>query len=128
MAALAAALWLLWNFEHEHTSVRAPWTGLTYAASALAFVATGVTGRGWRAIATAVAAASIAVILVDPLVWRGEPIGSSLEESCDPGCISPEAAVGIAGAAAAALATCGIVLRRARGLVRRVRASTEPSS
>jgi hypothetical protein len=29
MGLVAGALWLLWNFEHEHTTIRAPWTGIT---------------------------------------------------------------------------------------------------
>jgi hypothetical protein len=65
-AGIAASLWLLWNFEHEHTSIRAPWTGLTYAASGLALIASGVVGRGWRALAAATVAALVAVALVDP--------------------------------------------------------------
>jgi hypothetical protein len=123
LAVLAAALWLLWNFEHEDTSIRAPWTGLTYVASAVAFMAVGLVGRGWRAVVVAVAAAAAAVVLVDPLVWHSEPSDPALEESCDPGCISLEAAVGFGGGAAAALAALGIVLRRALRLARRARAS-----
>jgi len=38
-AVLGALLWLLWAFEHEHTGIRAPWTGVTYVAAASAFVA-----------------------------------------------------------------------------------------
>lgn len=123
MAVLAAALWLLWNFEHEHTSIRAPWTGLSYAASAIAFMAAGAVGRGWRAVIAAAAAAAAAVVLVDPLVWHSEGSEPGLEESCDPGCISRQAAVVLGGAAAAALAAVGIVGRRTLGLARRVRAS-----
>ena len=128
MAAVGAGLWLLWTFEHEHTDVRAPWTGLTYAASALAFIVAGVMGRGWRAVAAAVAAACIAVMVVEPLVWGTGPARSGLEESCDPGCISPEAAVVLAGTAAAALAALGILLRRALQLARRVLGSAGTAS
>ena len=38
-AVLGAVLWLAWNYEHEHTAIRAPLTGMTLVASALAFVA-----------------------------------------------------------------------------------------
>ena len=48
-AFIAAALWLLWTVEHEYTSVRAHWTGLTYVASACGFVAAGWLGRRWPA-------------------------------------------------------------------------------
>src|SRR5688572_10248794 len=88
MAVLGAALWLLWNFEHEHTSIRAPWTGLTYAACAFAFLAVGIVGRGWRAVALATVAAGAAVVVVDPLLSHRGPSEPPLEASCDPGCIS----------------------------------------
>jgi hypothetical protein len=42
-----------------------------------------------------------------------------MDQSCDPGCISDETALALAGVAAAALATIGILLRRAFGLVKR---------
>lgn len=112
-AIIAASLWLLWNFEHENTSIRAPWTGLTFAASVLGFVACGVVGRGWRAPACAGLAAAAAVLLVDPLVWHSEP-GES--ENCDPACIPPEVFLVSLSVAAALLATIGILLRRAHGL------------
>ena len=121
-AVVAAILWLVWNFEHEHTGIRAPWTGLTLAASALGFMAVGVVARGWRVVLFAAVAAAGAVVLVDPLVWQTEPADPVSAESCDPGCISREAAVVMAGIAAGALATLGIVLRRAAALI--VRAST----
>ena len=124
VAIIAASLWLLWNLEHEHTSIRAPWTGLTLAASAVAFVTSGVLGRGWRALACAAVAAAVAVVLVDPLIWKSEPAGPVTEESCDPGCISLEVAVGLSGVAAAVLATLGILLRRVLSLVGSPRSST----
>jgi hypothetical protein len=116
-AVIAASLSLLWNFEHEHPSIRAPWTGLTFAASVLAFIASGVMGRGWRALACAIVAA-VAVVLVEPLIWPSEPAEPVTGQSCDPGCISREAAVVLSGVAAAVLATIGILLRRALALVR----------
>jgi hypothetical protein len=121
-AGAAAILWLVWNFEHEHTSIRAPWTGVTLAASALGFVAVGVAATGWRAVLFAMLVAAGAVVLVDPLAWQTEPTEPGSVESCDPGCISREAAVVMASIVAGALATVGIVLRRAIALV--VRAST----
>jgi hypothetical protein len=124
LAVCGAALWLLWTYEHEHTSIRAPWTGLTYAAAALAFVAAGIAGRGWRAVAVAAVAAAAAVVLVDPLVWRDEDTEPVPGQSCDPGCISPEVAVVMAGAEAAVLATVGIALRRTIG--RRLGVETSP--
>jgi hypothetical protein len=122
-ALIAASLWLLWNFEHEHTSIRAPWTGLTFAASVLGFIASGVMGRGWRALACAVVAAAAAIVLVDPLVWQSEPAEPGTDQSCDPGCISREGAVVLASVAAAGLATIGILLRRALALARSWQAS-----
>ncbi len=122
-AVIAASLWLLWNFEHEHTSIRAPWTGLTYAALVLAFIASGVIGRGWRALACAIVGAVVAVVLVEPLIWQGESAETVMDQSCDPGCISPEAAVVLSSVAAAVLATIGILLRRAHALARRPRSS-----
>jgi hypothetical protein len=121
-AAAAAILWLVWNFEHEHTSIRAPWTGVTLVASALGFVAVGLAATGWRAVFFAVVAAAVAVGLIEPLVWQAEPSEPVSGESCDPGCISREAAVVMASVVAGALATVGIVLRRAAVLV--VRTST----
>jgi hypothetical protein len=118
-AAIAASLWLVWNFEHEHTNIRAPWTGLTFAASVLGFIACGVLGRGWRALLCAIAAAVAAVVLVEPLVWQSEAVEPVTGESCDPACISREAAVVFASVATAALATIGILLRRALALARR---------
>jgi len=122
LAVLAATLWLLWNLEHEHTSIRAPWTGVTYAASGLGFLAAGVVGRGWRSLVVAIAAAAAAVMLVDRLVWRSEPSASGVQESCDPGCLSLQAIVVIACTAAAVLAAVGILLRRIVGPGRRYRA------
>jgi hypothetical protein len=121
-AVVAAILWLVWNFEHEHTGIRAPWTGVTLVASALGFVAVGLAATGWRAVLCAMVAAAAAVVLVDPLVWQTEPSEPVPFESCDPGCISREAAVVMASIVAGALATLGIVLRRAAALV--VRAAT----
>ena len=122
-AVLAASLWLLWNYEHEHTRIRAPWTGATYVACGLCFVAAGYLGRGWRALLFAAVAAAAAVLLVDPLVWPDEPpvgpddaVGS---ESCDPGCITREFEVVLAATAAATLAAAGMLVRRGLGRVRR---------
>lgn len=119
VAVLAAALWLLWSFEHEHTRIRAPWTGLTLAASAAGFVAVGIVGRGWRGVAFAAGAAAAAVLLVDPLIWRSEPAEPGTSGSCDPGCISREAAVVLHGAAGCVLASIGISVRRAFGVAKR---------
>jgi hypothetical protein len=47
-AFIAVALWLMWNFEHEYTSIRAPWTGATYGASLCGFVAVGYLAEGGR--------------------------------------------------------------------------------
>lgn len=91
-------------------------------ASALGFVAVGLAATGWRAVLCAMVAAAAAVVLVDPLVWQTEPSDPVPFESCDPGCISREAAVVMASIVAGALATLGIVLRRAAALV--VRAAT----
>jgi len=119
VAVLAAAVWLLWSFEHENTSIRAPWTGLTYAASVAGFVVVGIVGRGWRAVAFAAAAAAAAVLLVEPLTWPSEPAEPGTSLSCDPGCIPREAAVAFYSAAACVLASVGICLRRAFGLAHR---------
>ena len=70
VAVLAAALWLLWSFEHEYTTIRAPWTGLTYAASVTGFVVVGVVGRGWRGVALAAAAAAAPLAGARPLLLR----------------------------------------------------------
>lgn len=119
IAVLGASLWLLWNAEHEFTSVRAPWTGLTLAASVGAFVTVGCVGRGpWTVLASA-CAAGFAVLVVDPLIWRSEPLPAGVPESCDPGCIGLGAAIVIAGVAAAVLATMGVITRRAAQVIRR---------
>ncbi|HEX2086670.1 MAG TPA: hypothetical protein VHF89_13400 [Solirubrobacteraceae bacterium] len=112
LALLAGALWMLWAFAHEHTSIRAPWTGLTYALSVTTFVVVGVVGRGWRALACSASAGVAAALLVDPLISRSEPLASDAAASCDPGCISTGAFVVMAAAASAALACVGILLRR----------------
>jgi hypothetical protein len=122
-AAVAASMWLLWNFEHDHTSLRAPWTGMTAGASLLGFVASGVVGQGRRALVGAIVAAAAAAVLVDPLMWSSQPIERGTDQSCDPGCISREGAVMIASVAAAALATIGILLRRGLALARGRKAS-----
>lgn len=122
VAFIAAALWLVWNIEHEHTSIRAPWTGATSIASLCAFVAVGYLGRGWRALLFGSFAAVVAILLVDPLVWHsshGDPVELTSTDECDPGCISTEAAAIMAAIAAALLATLGICLRRTVGRVRR---------
>jgi hypothetical protein len=124
-AVVGAILWLVWNFEHEETSIRAPWTGLTLAASAAGFMAAGIAGRGSRAVLAAVAAALGALGLVDPLVWQNDESWlSDPPERCDPGCITLPAAVVMTGAVSGGLAALGILLRRAVALVVRGRAST----
>jgi hypothetical protein len=90
----------------------------------LAFIASGVIGRGWRALACAIVAAVVAVVFVDPLIWQSEPAEPVTDQSCDPGCISREAAVVLSSVAAAVLATIGILLRRALALAR----SSQPSA
>ena len=114
VAVLAAALLLLWSFEHEHTTIRAPWTGLTYAAAVAGFIAVGLVGRGWRAVASAAIAAA-AALAVDSLVWRSEPIEPGT--SCDPGCISREFFAVFYAIASSFLASIGILLRRASARV-----------
>lgn len=121
VAVAAAALWLLWSFEHEHTRIRAPWTGLTYAAAVAGFIVAGIVGRGWHAVAAAAAAAAAAALAVDPLVWRTEPLEPGTTSSCDPGCISTEFAVVFYSVAGAILATIGVVLRRTWSLATRSR-------
>jgi hypothetical protein len=122
VAFIAAALWLVWNVEHEHTNIRAPWTGATYIASLCGFVAAGYLGRGWRALLIGSFAAAAAILLVDPLVWHsshGDPVELTSTHECDPGCVSTEAAAIMAAVGASLLATLGIFLRRAVGRVRR---------
>jgi hypothetical protein len=116
LAFLAVALWLLWNYEGDHTGIRAPWTGATFVASAAAFVAVGYFGRGLPALLIAAAAAVTGIVLVDPLIWHSS---SAIEldppwtpEDCDPGCISTQAAATAAAIAAALLAALGMLLRR----------------
>jgi len=117
-AVIAAVLWLVWNVEHEHTSVRAPWTGLTLAGSLLGFVLAGIVGRGWRAVLSASAAAIAAAVVVEPLAWQLPPPEPELAESCDPGCIPYSAFVAFTAIAAAALSALGIAVRRAVALLR----------
>lgn len=123
-AAVGAGLSLLWSVEHEHTTMRAPWTGITLVASAAAFVAAGVVGRGWRALLCAAAAGAAAALLVDPLVWEDPAVEAVGDQTCDPGCISLEAAVVFEAMLAGALAGVGIGLRRAVHAVRGGRATT----
>ena len=119
-AVLGAALWLLWTVEHDHTRIRAPWTGLTLVASALAFVAAGVVGRGWRAVAGAALVAAAAVLLrfEAPIAESEPPLEPGYVSSCDPGCIPVAAACVLAAAAGAALSTIGILLRRGLRAIR----------
>jgi hypothetical protein len=115
-AFIAVVLWLVWNYEHEYTGIRAPWTGATYVASLCAFVAAGYFGRGLPALLIAAVAAVAAWVLVDPLVWHsseGVPVPPTGGDGCDPGCISTEAAAIMAAVSAALLAAFGILLRRA---------------
>ena len=116
LALIAAGLWVVWDYEQALTSIRAPWTGVTYAASVGGFVAAGYFGRGVRALLIAAAAAAAALVLVDPLVWQhtgGDPVPITSPADCDPGCISTEAAATMGALGAAFLAAMGIVLRRA---------------
>jgi hypothetical protein len=113
VAFVAAALWLLGVVEHEYTSVRAPWTGVTYVASACGFVAAGYLGRRWPALLIAAVAAVAASLLVDPLVLHTDPAPPTSDQDCDPGCISTEAAAIMAAIEAALLAALGILLRAA---------------
>lgn len=124
-ACIGAALWLLWAVEHEHTSVRAPWTGMTYVAAACGFVAAGYLGRRWPALVIAALAAVAATVLVDPLVWQSDPAREpTYSGDCDPGCISTGAAAVMAAVAAALLAALGMLLRAA---VTRLRRSPSPA-
>jgi hypothetical protein len=118
LAFLAASLWLAASAEHEYTSIRAPWTGMTLVASGLAFVAAGYIGRGWRALLGAAVAAPAAVILAGLVVWQGDQVDPGTVESCDPGCIPTGAGVILAAGAAMTLALVGVVLRQARALTR----------
>jgi hypothetical protein len=111
-------LWFLWSYEHEHTAIRAPGTGVTLAASVFGFVTVGLTSRSWRAVLAAAGAAVMAALLVDPLVWRTEPVDPAIPESCDPGCISLEPFAAGSAVVAAALASLGILLRRTTGKLR----------
>jgi len=63
--------------SRSNTSIQAPWTGLTFAASVLGFIASGVVGRDWRALACAILTAAAAVVLVDPLIRQSEPGGQA---------------------------------------------------
>ncbi len=87
LAICAAGLWVLVEIEREHTDIRAPWTGITTVAAALAFVAVGVVGRGWRALLTA-AGAAIAGVYLSPLIVYGHGRWSyeepDVSSSCDP--------------------------------------------
>lgn len=116
VAIVAAGLWLLVDVEREHTRIRAPWTGLTTVASALAFVAVGLVGRGWKALLAA-GTAAVAAVYLSPLVLRGHGRWShqapAVESSCDPGCIPFEFFAGTAAVLAVILAATGIAARRA---------------
>jgi hypothetical protein len=103
-AALAgAALWLAWHLEETQTGIRAPWTGLTLAAGAAAFIAAGRLGPGWRAVGTSALAGAVAVAVL--LVT---------DRDCDPDCASPARSLVVGAAAAAVLAGIGAVTRRVR--------------
>lgn len=102
------------DVEREHTRIRAPWTGLTTVTSALAFVAVGFVGRGWKALLAA-GAAAVGAVYLSPLVLWGhgrwsyeEPVD---ESSCDPGCISFDFFAGTAAVLAVILAATGIAAR-----------------
>jgi hypothetical protein len=103
-AALArAALWLAWHLEETQTGIRAPWTGVTLAAGAAAFLAAGWLGRGRRAVGASALAGAVAVaVLLVP------------DRDCDPECASPARSLVLGAAAAAVLAGVGALARRAR--------------
>lgn len=106
VSVLAAGLWILWIAEQD-TALRAPWTGLTLSASAVAFVCVGTLGRGWHAVLCAGSAAMAAALIGSLVLWPGETGGS-----CDPGCIAPEAVAALGATAASMLAALGIAVRR----------------
>ena len=112
VALVAAGLWLIWNVEHEHTGIRAPWTGLTLVSSAVAFVVLGVVGRGWRALLAAATATIAASLLVAFVVWGGTSAAAPAESSCDPGCIPLGVGLVMESLLAVLLAAAGIALRR----------------
>ena len=112
LTLLAAALWVGWLAEHEETSIRAPWTGLTLVASAVAFVAAGVVGRGWRALVAPVVAVPAALVVADLLVFSDVEVDESFVSSCDPGCIPTSVFVLTLTIVAVLLIALGIVVRR----------------
>ncbi|MDP8907941.1 MAG: hypothetical protein M3N47_02240 [Chloroflexota bacterium] len=115
LAICAVGLWVLVEIEREQTDMRAPWTGITTVAAALAFVGVGVFGRVWRALIAATGAA-IAGVYLSPLIVYGHGRWSYEEpdvpSSCDPGCIPFEALAVAAAVAALLLAATGIAARR----------------
>ncbi|MDP8908365.1 MAG: hypothetical protein M3N47_04450 [Chloroflexota bacterium] len=100
LALLGVALWLGWVAEHEHTSIRAPWTGLTLVASGLLFIASGVVGRGWRALLGVAVAVAAGAVLRELVIYSEVEVPSWLF-------------VLILTIMAALLAGIGIALRRA---------------
>ncbi len=126
-ALLAGALWLGWMAEHEHTSIRAPWTGVTLVASGIVFVAAGVVGRGWRALASPVIVVPVALALTDLLVLPSVEVDEEFVSSCDPGCIPTWFFVLTLTVAASLLVAIGIVLRRALWILPRTRGSDDAS-
>ena len=124
VALLGAVVWLAWNVEHDHTSIRAPWTGATLGASACAFIAVGVIGRGWRAILASLVIAAAVTLLVAVGLWdalESDPLHTpspDIPESCDPGCIPLAFFVIFTAAEATALTALGIVGRRSALAVR----------
>src|SRR3954452_9622734 len=114
-ALIGALLWLGWHIEQAQTGIRAPWTAMTLTASALAFVASGFLGRGWRPVVAAGLAGAGAVLVL--FIAGGQDVNTT--GSCDPGCVTPGPALLVAAGIAAVLACAGIALRRAAALAHR---------
>ncbi|MGH2918715.1 MAG: hypothetical protein ACRDLS_08995 [Solirubrobacteraceae bacterium] len=116
-ASSGAALVVALGAEGDETGIQAPWTGLTLAAAALAFVAAGIVGRGWRALMGAlVLGVPAAVILAIDLTQASEVEAVA---SCDRGCPPGYFYVVILTVIPALLITAGMVLRRLSGWFRR---------
>jgi hypothetical protein len=118
LALLGAALWVGWMAEHELTSIRAPWTGLTLMASGAAFIATGVVGRRWPALTSPMVVVPAAMVVTDLLVYSDVDVDETFVSSCDPGCIPTWFAILTLALATCLLIAIGIVLRRAFRMLR----------
>lgn len=119
-----AALYLV--AAEWYDGIRAPWTGVTLAGAACAFVAAGYFGRGWRAPLWAAAVAVAATVLLDSPFGRSEFPESAGPESCDPACISREVVFAGHAVLTALLALLGLALRRGiASLAARRRPSTD---